>query len=142
MYDEEVPQAYEQVSDGKQTMANKVGDFMDNNHIMYTSPTLDLMGASITAHLGYSPQASDAAVGDGGQATYSATVGSGKEAGITIAYEGLKLGFYGAERERTNTSKQHRSVVLSLMSSTVHGTLNTQWDQYQLVTLSLTWTQV
>ena len=101
MYDEEVPQAYEQVSDGKQTMANKVGDFMDNNHIMYTSPTLDLMGASITAHLGYSPQASDAAVGDGGQVTYSATVGAGKEAGITIAYEGLKLGFYGAERERT-----------------------------------------
>ena len=33
MYDEEVPQAYEQVSDGKQTMANKVGDFMDNNHV-------------------------------------------------------------------------------------------------------------
>ena len=29
------------------------------------------------------------------------TVGAGKEAGITIAYEGLKLGFYGAERERT-----------------------------------------
>ena len=27
--------------------------------------------------------------------------GAGKEAGITIAYEGLKLGFYGAERERT-----------------------------------------
>ena len=51
MYDEEVPQAYEQVSDGKQTMANQVGNFMDNNHVMYTSPTLDLMGASITAHL-------------------------------------------------------------------------------------------
>ena len=28
-------------------------------HVMYTSPTLDLMGASITAHVGYSPQASD-----------------------------------------------------------------------------------
>ena len=35
------------------------------------------------------------------QVTYSATVGAGKEAGITIAYEGLKLGVYGAERERT-----------------------------------------
>ena len=32
MYDEEVPQAYEQVSDGKQTMANLVGNFMDNNY--------------------------------------------------------------------------------------------------------------
>ena len=101
MYDEEVPTAYEQVSDGKDTMANKVGDFMDNNSVMYTSPTLEMMGATITAHLGYSPQANDEAVGDGAQVTYSESVGAGKEAGITIGYEGLKLGFYGAERERT-----------------------------------------
>ena len=101
MYDEEVPTAYEQVSDGKDTVSNKVGDFMDNNYVMYTSPTLDLMGASVTAHLGYSPQASDSAVGDGSSVTYDATVGVGKEAGITIAYEGLKVGVYGAERERT-----------------------------------------
>jgi outer membrane protein OmpU len=101
MYDEEVPQAYEQVSDGKQTMANLVGNFMDNNHVMYTSPTFEVAGASITAHLGYSPQASDSAVGDGGSVTYDATVGAGKEAGITIAYEGLKVGAYGAERDRT-----------------------------------------
>ena len=100
-YDEEVPTAYEQVSDGNDTVSNKVGDFMDNNSVMYTTPTLDLMGASVTAHLGYSPQASDTAVGDGGSVTYNANIGTGKEAGITIAYEGLKLGFYGAERERT-----------------------------------------
>ena len=101
LYDEEVPTAYEQVSDGKDTMANKVGDFMDNNHIMYTTPTLEMMGASITGHLGYSPQATDVAVGDGASIAYSETIGVGKEAGITIAYEGLKVGFYGAERERT-----------------------------------------
>ncbi len=101
LYDEEVPTAYEQVSDGKDTMANKVGDFMDNNSVMYTSPTLEMMGASITAHLGYTPQANDKAVSDGGQVTYDADVGAGKEAGITIAYEGLKVGVYGAERERT-----------------------------------------
>ena len=100
-YDEEVPTAYEQVSDGKDTVSNKVGDFMDNNHVSYTSPTLDMMGATITAHLEYSPQASDTTVGDGGQVTYSATIGEGKGAGITIGYEGLKLGFYGAERSRT-----------------------------------------
>jgi len=100
-YDEEVPTAYEQVSDGKDTVSNKVGDFMDNNSVMYTSPTFDVMGASITASVGYSPQASDGKVGDGGSITYDASVGAGKEAGITIAYEGLKLGFYGAERERT-----------------------------------------
>ena len=102
-YDEEVPQAYEQVSDAKQTMANQVGDFMDNNHVMYTTPTFEIAGASITGHLGYAPQASDSneASGDGGQVTYEPEIGSGKEAGITIAYEGLKVGVYGAERERT-----------------------------------------
>ena len=42
MYDEEVPQAYEQVSDAKATMANIVGNFMDNNHIMYTPPAMEL----------------------------------------------------------------------------------------------------
>ncbi len=103
MYDEEVPTAYEQVSDGKDTASNKVGDFMDNNSIMYTSPTLELLGASVTAHLGYSPQASDpaSAPGDGAQVTYSESVGAGHEAGLTISYEGLKVGVYGAERDRT-----------------------------------------
>ena len=98
MYDEEVPQAYEQVSDGKQTAANLVGNFMDNNYVMYTAPALEFMGATVQAHLGYSPQASDAGAGDGGQATYSETYGAGKEAGVTITYDALKLGVYGAER--------------------------------------------
>ena len=36
-YDEEVPQVYEQISDITATVTqNKVGDFMDNNHITYT----------------------------------------------------------------------------------------------------------
>ena len=100
MYDEEVPTAYEQVSDGKDTASNKVGDFMDNNSVMYTSPTLEMMGGSITAHVGYSPKATDEAVGDGAQVSYTADVGAGKEAGITITYDALKLGFYGAERDR------------------------------------------
>ena len=54
-YDEEVPTAYEQLSDPADNLmpANKVGDFMDNNHITYTSPTFDLAGASITFDLGY-----------------------------------------------------------------------------------------
>ena len=102
-FDEEVPQAYEQVSDAKDTAANSIGNFMDNNHVMYTSPSFEFGGVSATLKLGYSPQANDSddATGDGGQTTYSETVGSGKEAGITLAYEGLTLGFYGAERERT-----------------------------------------
>ena len=75
---------------------------MDNNHILYTTPTFEIMGASITGHLGYAPQTLDDATstGDGGQQTYTADVGKGTEAGITIAYEGLKVGVYGAERKR------------------------------------------
>ena len=99
-FDEEVPKAYEEVSDASQTVANVVGNYMDANHILYTSPTLDLMGASITLDLGYSPQASDAGAGDGGQATYNPTFGEGTEAGITISYDALKLGFYGSERDK------------------------------------------
>jgi outer membrane protein OmpU len=101
LYDEEVPKAYEEVSDGHETMSNQMGNFMDNNHIAYTSPTFEMMGASITAHAGYSPQASDVGASDGGTVTYSAAIGAGKELGLTIAYEGLKVGVYGAERERT-----------------------------------------
>ena len=103
-YDEEVPQAYEQISDANGSeMANAVGNFLDQNFVGYTSPTLDLMGATVTAHVEYSPMASDetGAAGDGGSATYNATVGAAKSLGLTIGYEGLKLGFYGAERERT-----------------------------------------
>ena len=74
-------------------MANKVGDFMDNNHVMYTSPTLEFDGCICNSTLGYSPQASDTAVGDGGQVTYSATVGAGKEAGINNCLRRFKTWF-------------------------------------------------
>ena len=102
-FDEEVPQVYEQISDGSdstQGSANKIGDFMDNNVIAYTSPALEVGGASITLDAAYSPQAVDSRVGDGSAPGHSQTIGSGQELGVTIAYEGLKLGAYGAERER------------------------------------------
>ena len=98
-YDEEVPQVYEQVSDITALVtANKVGDFMDNNHITYTSPSFDLGGASITLDLGYASDANDTQTGDGG-VPGGGTYGSGTEAGITIAYDAFKFGIYGAERE-------------------------------------------
>jgi outer membrane protein OmpU len=82
-------------------MANQVGNFMDNNHIMYTPPAMEFMGATFQAHIGYTPQATDAAVSDGGQAAYSETWGAGKELGLTVSYDGLKAGIYGSERENT-----------------------------------------
>ena len=106
-YDEEVPQVYEQISDITATVTqNKVGDFMDNNHITYTSPTFDLGGASITFDLGYASDANDKETGDGGvPGNDRGTRGTGQEAGVTIKYDALQIGVYGAERE----NKAHTS---------------------------------
>ena len=98
-YDEEVPQAYEQISDGKQTMANLVGNYMDGNAISYTSPTFDVMGASITVDAGYAPTAADAGYADGANSSHNATYGEGQELGVRIAYDALQLGVYGTERK-------------------------------------------
>ena len=104
-YDEEVPTAYEQISDITATVTqNKVGDFMDNNHITYTSPTFEFGGAAITFDLGYAADANDTETGDGG-VPGSTVYGSGQEAGVTIKYDALQIGVYGAERE----NKQHTS---------------------------------
>ena len=107
-YDEEVPQAYEQISDAKQTMANLVGNYMDGNAISYTSPTFDVMGASITVDAGYAPTAADAGFGDGANDAHNASYGEGTELGVRIAYDALQLGVYGTERKtsvpNTNTT--------------------------------------
>ena len=107
-YDEEVPQAYEQISDGKQTMANLVGNFMDANAISYTSPTFDVMGATVRVDAGYTPQAGDAGQNDGSNNGWSNEFAEGKELGLTINYDALTVGIYGAERENktpaTNTT--------------------------------------
>ena len=99
-YDEEVPQAYEQISDITATVTqNKVGDFMDNNHITYTSPTFEVGGASISFDLGYASDANDTETGDGGTPGGLGTYGTGQEAGVTVSYDALKFGIYGAERQ-------------------------------------------
>ena len=111
-YDEEVPQAYEQISDITATVTqNKVGDFMDNNHVTYTSPTFDFGGASITFDLGYASDANDTETGDGGTPNGAGTYGTGQEAGVTISYDALKS-VYTVLREKT----QHSYLVQQLMS--------------------------
>ncbi len=103
-YDEEVPNAYEQISDITSTVTqNKVGDFMDNNHITYTTPTFEFGGAEITLDVGYAFDANDIETADGGVAhNVGMAYGTGQEAGITIKYDALQIGVYGAERENTN----------------------------------------
>jgi outer membrane protein OmpU len=102
-YDEEVPQAYEQTSDAQQNSANKVGDQMDSNMIVYNAPALELGGATINLDLEYSPNAHGNGANDGGLATWSDIYGQGVGAGVTISYDALTIGAYGAEIENKTT---------------------------------------
>jgi outer membrane protein OmpU len=101
LYDEEVPQVYEQTSDAQQNSANIVGNALDSNYVAYTAPALDLGGATVNIGIEYSPQAADSGANDGGQHTYSESRGSGMGAGVTIAYDALKVGAYAAEIDNT-----------------------------------------
>ena len=106
-YDEETPRAYEQVDDGggTATSMNQVGSKNDNGGINYTAPTIDAGGATVTIHLGYVPKAEDA-FSAGGGTTGVSTIGSGSDAGITIAHEsGLTLGVYAAQRTRYQSNE-------------------------------------
>jgi outer membrane protein OmpU len=101
-YDEEVPQAYEQASDaaaGTSASSNKIGDQMDNGGLLYSSPSFDMGGASISFDAEFVPTANNDGSGDGGQAVASNTVGSGYGLGLTAKYEGATFGIYGAEIE-------------------------------------------
>ena len=98
-YDEEVPQAYEQTSDAQQNSANIVGNATDSNMITYNAPSMDIGGATVSIGLEYTPHASDSPANDGGTTTYNEARGKGHGAGLTIAYDALKVGVYGAEIE-------------------------------------------
>jgi outer membrane protein OmpU len=99
-YDEEVPQVYEQTSDRQQNSANQVGNWMDNGGLTWVPPAFDLGGLSVQAHLGFSPDADDAATNNGSVADKSGTWGMGTDLGLTISTDmGLTLGAYVAERE-------------------------------------------
>jgi outer membrane protein OmpU len=100
-YDEEVPQAYEQMSDAQQTTANRVGTIHDTNMIVYNSPSFDLGGVSASFDLEYSPGANSSQVNDGGSASQDDDFGSATGAGVTLSYDALKVGVYAAEIERT-----------------------------------------
>jgi len=102
-YDETYPRAYEENSDaGGQSSLNSVGNWADDNAIIYKAPALEMMGASINIGLEYSFQAGTATGGDGVGSARSDTYGNGTGLGVTVAYEGLTVGAYGAERENKN----------------------------------------
>jgi hypothetical protein len=102
-YDETYPRAYEENSDaGGQSSLNSMGAWADDNAVIYKAPAIDLMGATINIGVEHSLQAGTATGGDGGGAARSDTYGKGTGVGVTVAYEGLTLGAYGAERDNKN----------------------------------------
>ncbi len=102
-YDETYPRAYEENSDaGGQSSLNSVGNWADDNAIIYKMPAMDLMGATVNIGGEYSLQAGTATGSDGVAPARSSTYGNGTSLGITAVYEGLTLGAYGAERENKN----------------------------------------
>jgi len=104
-YDAQTPKAYEEVDDGGATVssANSIGNFLDNNAIMYTSPSFDLEGTTATFHVEYSPEANDVSTADGSNSTASNTWGSARSLGVTLSNYGATFGAYAAERTRDAT---------------------------------------
>jgi len=100
-YDEELPQAYEQVSDAYGNSMNSTGAYLSNNTIVWDSPAFDMGGATISLDAVISPDANSNAAADGGQAAHVGVFGLGYGLGMTVSglTEGLTLGVYGDIRE-------------------------------------------
>ena len=103
-YDETYPRAYEENSDaGGQSAANYIGNWADDNAIVYQWPGMDVAGVSLSGGLEYSLQAGTATSNDGGVAANSDTWGSGYGIGLTADTNmGLVVGAYYATRDNKN----------------------------------------
>jgi len=99
-YDEQTPKAYEEIDDfGATTLSsNLVGSWLDNNSLIYNSPSFDLMGMTASFDVEYSPEASGTSPNDGG-VQESTEFNGGQSLGVTLSGSGLTVGVYGAERD-------------------------------------------
>jgi len=116
-YDEEVPQAYEQTSDAQQNSANVIGNALDNNMIVYNSPSFESNGATISYDIEYSPSSAGASATDGGSALTGSSYENGFGLGVTAAYDQATIGAYVSTRENT--------------SATIEDLTNTGNDEFQ-----------
>jgi outer membrane protein OmpU len=121
MYDEETPQVYEQTSDAQQNSANIVGNALDSNGLMYALPAMEMGGATVNMQVEYTPHASDVGANDGGATTYTDGRGSAMGAGITVAYDALKVGVYAAEIENTTPANATAGVLGDAQSDSFEG---------------------
>jgi len=69
--------------------------------IVYNSPSFDLGGVTASFDLEYSPGANSSGVNDGGSASQDDNFGDATGAGVTLSYDALKFGIYGADIDRT-----------------------------------------
>tara|TARA_Y100000591_G_scaffold306687_1_gene305348 strand:+ start:1834 stop:2910 length:1077 start_codon:yes stop_codon:yes gene_type:complete len=100
-FDAVTPFAYEENHDGMATTTaiDSMGSLTDGNAVLYSSPSFDLGGASASFTFGYTPEAGDAATGEGGVAAQSINYGSGMAAGVKVSMGGLTAGIMGEEVE-------------------------------------------
>jgi outer membrane protein OmpU len=99
-YDQQTPTAYEEFDDAaSETLsANVVGNKLDNNSLIYNSPSYDLGGMSASFDIEYTPEATGTSPNDGGS-QHAADVGNGRSLGVTLKGAGLTFGIYGSEVE-------------------------------------------
>ena len=99
-FDDATPRAFEENHDGMKTTTamDSLGASHDNGQILYDSPSIDLMGASISLGLEYAPEADDAAVGDGEVSAGASNVfSSASGARVNLSYGALSAGAYAYE---------------------------------------------
>ena len=108
-YDEQTPKAYEEIDDfgGTTLSANLVGSWLDNNSLIYNSPSIDLGGMTVSADVEYTPEASGTSPNDGGS-QHSSEYNSGMSLGISASGGGLSLGVYGAERDNDGSAARDK----------------------------------
>jgi len=99
-YDQQTPTAYEEIDDfgGTTLSANLVGSRLDNNSLIYNSPSFDLGGMTASFDVEYSPEASGTSPNDGGSQA-STEFNSAMSLGVTLSGSGLTVGVYGAETD-------------------------------------------
>ena len=109
-YDGVTPYAYEENHDGMKTSTaiDNMGALLGNGGIDYSSPSIDIGGTGATASFKYNitPEASGAAVGEGGVSTGHATWASGQALGVDVSFGGLSVGAFGAEVSRDSLGAQ------------------------------------
>ena len=114
-FDDVTPRAYEENHDGMKTTTaiDSMGALSDGNSVMYSSPSFDLGGGSVSFMLGFTPEAGDAATGEGGVAAQSATYGSSTTAGVNVSFGGLTAGAFGEEVENDQGEASEQANAMS-----------------------------